>query len=284
MTTLVLGATGRVGGEVARLLARRGEAVRAASRDPLAAAARSREAVEWVEFDLERPATYPAALAGVDRVFLIARPGDDHSDRVAVPFIDAAERHGARHVVNLTAMGTERREDFALRRIELHIEASGLEFTHLRPNWFMQVLAQGSVGAEIRAGGTFRLPAADARISYVDARDVAAVAAEVLSCPGHAGRAYTLTGPEGLDHAEVARALSAATGREIRYVPIDEDTAREALGAAGFPPPWVERLVTFYRLIRAGACAPVTGDVEAVLGRPPAAFARFAAEHASAWA
>ncbi len=281
---LVLGATGTVGGEVASLLARKGFAVRGATRDPVAAAARSAGAAEYVEFDLERPATFGAALAGVDRAFLIALPGDEHSDRVALPLIDAMKASGVRHVVNLTAMGTEMREDFALRKIELHLEASGLEFTHLRPNWFMQVIASGSVGTSIRATGTFMLPAAEARISYIDARDVSAVAAEALCGTGHAGRAYTLTGPTALDHHEVATVLSEVTGRPIRYVPLDEAQARTTLGQAGFPPEWVERLITFYRLIRAGLCAPVSPDVVAVLGRPPSGFRQFAVEHASAWA
>jgi uncharacterized protein YbjT (DUF2867 family) len=280
---LVLGATGTVGGELVSALVRKGCAVRGATRSPQAARTRTGDAVEWVQFDLERPETFGPALSGVDRVFLIARPGDQHSDRVALPLIDAMKTRGVRHVVNLTAMGTEMREDFALRKIEVHLEASGLEFTHLRPNWFMQMLASGSVQAGIRATGSFGLPAADARISWIDARDISAVAAQALTTAGHAGRAYTLTGPAALDHHQIARMLSGVTGREVRYVPLDEDQARGAMGAAGFPPEWVERLITFYRLIRAGFCAPVSPDVAAVLGRPPAGFERFAAEHASAW-
>lgn len=281
---LVLGATGTVGGGVLAALAERGVAVRGASRDPAAAASRASFPCEWVPFDLERPGTFAPALDGVDRVFLVARPGDEHADQVALPLIDAMKAGTVRHVVNLTAMGTELREDFALRKVECYLEASGLAFTHLRPNWFMQMLAGGSVAADIRATGTFHLPAADARISYIDARDIAEVAAEALAAPGHEGRAYTLTGPVALDHHEVARVIGAAAGREIRYVPVDEDAARGALAHACFPPAWVERLVGFYRLIRSGACAPVSPSVQDILGRPPASLARFAADHAAAWA
>ena len=282
-TILVLGATGLVGGGVAARLAGAGEKVRAATRRPEAAQAKGGTGLEWVAFDLERPDTFARALDGVDRVFLIARPGDEHSDRWSIPLIDAMKAHGVRRVCNLTAMGTQMRPDFALRKIELHLEASGLDFTHLRPNWFMQMLASGSVQAQIRAQGFFALPAADAKISYIDAADISDVAARVLSTAGHAGRAYTLTGPQALAHDAIARILSDASGREIRYVPIDEDAARAALGRAGFPPEWVERLVVFYRLIRAGYCEPVTPDVETVLGRPAAPLAAFAEAHADAW-
>ena len=98
---LVIGATGSVGGELVVLLGRMSEKVRAATRKP-AAARRPHGEVEFVEFDLERPQTFAATLDGVDRVFLIARPGDDHADRVAFPLIDEMRRAGVRHVVNLS--------------------------------------------------------------------------------------------------------------------------------------------------------------------------------------
>ncbi len=280
---LVLGATGLVGGGVAARLAGAGRKVRAATRRPDSHGSGHGGGMEWVEFDLERPDTFPGALEGVDRAFLIARPGDEHSDRWSIPLIDAMKARGVRQVCNLTAMGTEMRPDFALRKIELHLEDSGLQFTHLRPNWFMQMLASGTVQAQVRAQGIFALPAADAKISYIDAADISEVAARVLSTDGHAGRAYTLTGPQALSHDGIARILSVASGREIRYVPLGEDAARAALGRAGFPPEWVERLVVFYRLIRAGYCEPVTPDVETVLGRPATPLAAFAEAHAGAW-
>src|SRR4051812_2394895 len=104
-TGLVLGATGGVGGAEAAGLAARGARVRGATRDP--GRVRGAAGVEWVAFDLERPEGFDAALAGVDRVFLVARPGDERPERVAGPLIDAMARRGVRRVVNLTALGTE---------------------------------------------------------------------------------------------------------------------------------------------------------------------------------
>ncbi len=280
MSILVLGATGTVGGHLLRVLHARGVPTRAATRDPDA----------WtgpgpaVRFDLERPSTFAPALVGVDRVFLIARPGDDHPERLAAPFLAAAREAGVRHVVNLTAMGVEGNEAFGLRKVERLLEASGIAWTHLRPNFFFQVLLAGPLADGIAARGVLALPAADARLSYLDARDVADAAAAALTGPGHAGRAYTLTGGEALDHATIAATLASVSGRPIRYVPLDEDAARAAVTASGLSAERAERLVGFYRVVRAGRCAPVSPDLPALLGRPPRTFAAFAAEHAAAWA
>ena len=279
---LVIGATGSVGSELVTLLSRMGERVRAATRDP--AAARSpHSAVEFVEFDFERPQTFAATLDGVDRVFLIARPGDDHADLVAYPLIDEMKRRGVRHVVNLSAMGAESRDDFALKKVERYLEDSGVGFTHLRPNFFMQVFSAGPLLLDIRSTGAIHIPAADAKLSYVDVRDIAAVAAATLTEQGHTGKAYTLTGAEALDHQEIARAISSASGRTVQYVAISEEAARRSLEAAGFSPERTERLLGFYRLVRHGLCAPVSSDVQSVLGRAPISFAQFASDNASRW-
>src|SRR5438552_3646579 len=214
---LVIGATGSVGSELVTLLSRMGERVRAATREP--GEARSpHSAVEFVEFDFDRLQSVAAALHGIDRVFLIARPGDDHADRVALPLIDEMKRRGVRQVVNLSAMGAESRDDFALRKVERYLEDSGVGFTHLRPNFFMQIFSTPPLLLGIRSTGEIKIPAADATLSYIDVRDIAAVAAATLTERGHTGKAYTLTGGQALDHQEIARAISGASGRMVQYV------------------------------------------------------------------
>lgn len=280
---LIIGATGTVGSELVAQLRGKGESVRGATRKPTEAARRSSPADEYVEFDLERPETFAQALQGIDRVFLMARPGDDHADRVALPLIDEMKHQGVRHVVDLSAMGVEKREEMALRKVERYLERSGMEFTHLRPNWFMQVFTGGPLLAGIRAAAAIQIPAGDAKISYVDVRDIVAMAAAALTEPGHAGKAYTITGPQALHHREIAEQISAATGKAVRYVPLSEETARKALQSAGFPPERVERLIGFYQFVRAGFCEPVSPDTETVLGRQPISFERFANDYASRW-
>ena len=279
---LVIGATGSVGSELVTLLSRMGENVRAATRKPAAALSPHGE-VEFVEFDFERRETFAATLDGVDRVFLIARPGDDHADRVAFPLIDEMKRAGIRHVVNLSAMGVESHDDFALRKVERYLEDSGVGFTHLRPNFFMQVFSSGPLLPDIRSTGAIHIPAADAKLSYIDVRDIAAVVAATLTEQGHTGKAYTLTGGQALDHQEIARAISDAAGKTIQYEAITEEAARRSLEVAGLSPERTERLLGFYRLVRQEFCAPVSSDVQTVLGRVPISFAQFASDNASCW-
>jgi len=282
---LVIGATGTVGRSLVAELVRADTRVRAATRDPANAIRRGGFAkeVEVVPFDLERAGTFVGALDDVDRVFLVARPGDDHADRLALPLIDVMERSGVRHVVDLSAMGAESRPSFALRKVEQRLETSSLTFTHLRPNFFMQMFIGGALLAAVRSRA-IRVPAALAKISWIDARDVASVAAAALiSERVHAGRAYTLTGDQALDHAEVAAIIGEASGSDLRYEAITEDEARRVLSRAGFPPPWVERLVGFYRLVREGLAAPTSPVVRELLGRRARTFAAFAREHAAMW-
>ena len=280
-TILVTGATGRVGSELLRLLMKKGEQVRAATRNP--ARASSPIPVEFVAFDYDQPRTFAPALAGVERLFLVVRPGDNHSDRAAAPLVDAAKNAGVRHIVALTAMGVEQDDTFMLRILEKYIEASGVQYTHLRPNWFMQSLSSGPMFADIRATGALHLPAADARISFVDLRDVAAVGCAALTEPLHGGNAYTLTGAEPLSYDEVVKKISLVAGKTIAYVPLSEAAACESLAKAGIPAELIERWKEFHRKVRQGFCAPVTRDIERVLGRPPILFDRFATDAASSW-
>jgi len=281
-TTLVIGATGRVGSGVVRELTARGEKVRAATRNPRARGTWG-DGVEPVAFDYDRPATFDLVTRGVHAMFLVVRPGDDHPDETAIPLVDVALRNGVAHVVSLTAMGVERMPGNGLRRIERHVEERAPGWTHLRPNFFMQIFTAPPLLHQLRDGDTLRLPAGDARLSFIDAGDIAAAAAIVLAEPGHAARAYTLTGPEALAHDDVASAIASATGRPIRYAPLGEDEARKAMAAGGLSAARVERLIGFYRLVRAGACTPVSPDLESVLGRGATTFEEFARCSADAW-
>ena len=278
---LVMGATGAVGSELVRVLLARGEPVRAATRCPRSERAASDP--EYVELDLDRPGTFAPALAGVDRVFLMARPGDDQAHQTAIPLIDACRRFGVSRLIALTALGIERLEDNALRRVERHLEGSGIGFTHLRPNWFMQNFVREPLLSGLRATRSIALPAADAAISFIDVRDIAQVAAAALCEPGHGGKAYALTGGEALDHGEIARIIGQCVNATVRYLALDEEAARRALGATGLPAQRVERLLGMYRLVRQGFSAGVSPDVQAVLGRPPTTFAEFARQHAACW-
>jgi uncharacterized protein YbjT (DUF2867 family) len=123
----------------------------------------------------------------------------------------------------------------------------------------------------------------EGRVAFIDTRDIAAVAAELLTNPGHQGTSYTLTGPEALSAAEVAERLSAATGRQVRYVDVGADGFRQALAGAGMPGWLVDGVVEGNTMLAAGHGATVTDEVARLTGRPPRTFAQFAADHQGAF-
>ena len=278
---LVTGSTGKVGGELVKILIRNRKTFRAAARNP--SARKMEQSVEFVEFDYDRPETFALTLSGIDKVFLVARPGDNHSDKTAEPFIDEAIKARVCLIVNLTAMGVEQDESFMLRILEKNIEKSGIPFIHLRPNWFMQNFNCPPMLAEILAKGTLHLPAADAKLSFIDVRDIAAVGYAALTEERHSNRAYTLTGKEALSHFDVTEKLSRVSGKKITYVPINEEIARAGLAKNGVPLALIDRWADFYRKIRLGFCSPVTADVDMLLGRPPISFDQYAGDYAEVW-
>jgi uncharacterized protein YbjT (DUF2867 family) len=284
---LVVGATGNIGRPLVELLAAQGERVRASTRHPETYAKRA--GVEPVGFDYDRPATWPPAFDGIDRALIlpavVACP-----EATTIPIIDEARNAGVRRVVLVTAMGVEQQEmqDHSAaarsqRAIELHLVESGIAYTILRPNWFMQNLNPGFFLTMIRERGGLYLPTADSRTSHIDTRDIAAVAAAALTEAGHEGMEYTLTGPEALDFDEVAHILSEATGREISYVAISDTEMRRDLATESWPRDQIEMTVSWLALMRQGWYAPVSASVTEILRRPPITLRQFAEENAEAW-
>jgi uncharacterized protein YbjT (DUF2867 family) len=233
--------------------------------------------VELVQGDFAAPASFEAALGGVDRLFLLSG-NPEHEDNA----IDAAARSGVERVVKQSALAAGLEPAPFHRRIEEKLEKWGLGFTHLRPTAFMQTLA-GYLPPLLDAGGVFRLPAGSGRIAWVDTRDIAAVAFRTLTEEGHEGKAYPITGPEMLSMAEVAESFSAATGRRLRYEDAAPEEAREIMVERGLPPSMADFLITFYGSVRRGETNFVTDTVPEVTGEPARTFDAFAREQASAF-
>ncbi len=280
---LVTCASGRIGTELADKLAKAGEEVRAAVRNPSASSHKFSSAVETVPFDYDKPETFAPAVQGVDKLFLMVRPGDNHSDIAAIPLIDEARKNTIKHIVSLTAMGVEDDEEFMLRKLEKYIEDSGIPFTHIRPNWFMQNFDSGPMYVDIQKTGALHLPAADAKVSFIDVRDIAEAGAEVLINEKHTDRAYTLTGGETLDHFQAMEIISEAADKKINYVPLSDETARAALAGAGVAEELIERWSDFYKRVRAGYCAPVSEDILPLIKRAPITFRQYAEDNAASW-
>jgi uncharacterized protein YbjT (DUF2867 family) len=279
---LVSGATGRVGQNLVRALAAGGADVRAIARDPDTARRALGPGIEIVQADLEEPESLAGAMRDVDKAFLLP-PACMRQVKLESNFIDAAQRAGIRHVVKLSIVSADPKSPGPIPQwhgmAEKRLEMSGVPFTHLRPNFYMQNLLW--FAHPIREIDTFCLPLGDARTALVDVRDVADAAAAVLLGEGHEGRTYTLTGPQSLDFAAVAEALSEAVGRAIAYKAI---TAQEfkaiILKHWNMLEAYADATVSVWRGISAGSYAAPTGDVATILGREPRVFAKFAREHA----
>lgn len=280
---LVTGATGKVGQELVPRLLGAGAGVRAATRSPERARRLFGRELDIVELDYHRAETYDAAVHWADRVFLVPAPFDPWAHETLVPFLDWAVQSGTEHMVLLTALTVDRVDDLALRKVELHVAETGVEYTFLRPNTFMQNFTRGYVRACLDEDGVFALPAGEGNVSFVDAGDVAEVAARVLTSELHFGVAHELTGPEALDHFEVAEILTRVSGRSIEYRPVEEEGMRTILRERGRGEEETEEILSLYRSVREGWREPVTGDVEAVLGRPARSFRSFAEERVAMW-
>ena len=274
---LVTGGTGRVGRQVVAELRRRGAAFRVLSRDP----ARAREVlgdVDVVEGDLDQPDSLDRATAGVERVFLLS-PGAPNQVEQEGNVLAASLWTGVRHIVKQSVIGASLQSPSALVRwhaeAEQLIVSSGIPFTFLRPTMLMQLAAE-LVGPD----GAIYSSVGDARVAFIDTRDVAAVAVAALTTDAHEWKTYELTGPERLTWFEVAERLSRA-GPPVRYVPVPEEAARQSL--AQRLPAWrVEPTLEFNREVAGGLYDVVTGDVESVTGRPPRSFDDFVVDLAAA--
>jgi uncharacterized protein YbjT (DUF2867 family) len=277
---LVTGATGHVGSELVGLLANQGAPARALVHSPDKAAPIQRLGLEVAVGDFEQPDTLDAAMAGCDHLYLVSPPSPRQPEQEQ-NVIDAAKRAGVTHLVKQTVLGADPEATMAFGRwhgqIEQHLDQSGLAYTLVRPHSFMQnfVLSAQPVAEQ----GLLYGMTGTGRTSYSDTRDIAAVAAQVLTSPGHQGQRYTVTGPEALSAAEVAQRLSAAIGRPVHYVDLPAAAFAQALAGAGMPGWLVEAVVEGNTQLAAGFQEGVTDEVARITGRPPRTFEEFAVEH-----
>lgn len=278
MNVLVIGATGKTGRPTVQALLDRGAHVRAGSRDP----GQPADGVEPVRFDWADRATWAPALAGADALYLIGPFAEPNPVELVEDLLAAAT--DVRRVVLLTLIGADRLPDeVPLAHWERAVRESGKEWTILRPNWFQQNLGHGGFLPALRDAGLLELPAADARLSLVDTRDVGEVAAVALTEPGHSGQTYVLTGPDSLTYAETVATLGAAAGRDLHYKPMSAADFAAGMRARGVRELSITWQLGLYDLIVGGANAPVTDTVERLTGHPARSLAAYAAENAAAW-
>jgi uncharacterized protein YbjT (DUF2867 family) len=274
-TILVVGASGTVGSYLVPLLTSQGHSVRRATSRPAAAP-------DQVYLDLTSGAGREEALAGIDALFLLTPPGHTNQDQLLNPFVDAARARGVKKVVLMSAMGANADESAPLRRAERHLEGSGIAYNIIRPNWFMQNFQTFWIRS-ILEQGEILLPTGTAKGSFIDARDIAAVAAVLLTSTTFDNRDFDLTGEEALNHDEVATILSRASGRMVTYIDIPSDTMRAPLLQAGLPPAYVEFMLLILGYFKAGYAERTTDAVHTITGSAPRRFAQYAHDNRAAW-
>lgn len=257
---LVIAASGKTGRRVADRLEERGVEVRRGSRSGSPA------------FDWGDRAGWDAALAGIDAAYVVYTPdlavpgaGDDLE-----AFVTAARRAGVRKLVLLSGRGEP--EARACERI---VEGSGLAWTVVRAGWFAQNFSEGEFAPMVESG-VIALPDVGALEPFVDVDDIAEIAAAALVDAKHDGQIYEVTGPELMSYADVAEAISAATGRAVRYEPVEDGAFFAGLEAAGIPAGYRDLLAYLFEISRSGVNTRVTDGVERALGRPAGSFGAFA--------
>ncbi|MDF2709656.1 MAG: NAD(P)H-binding protein [Nonomuraea muscovyensis] len=273
MTILITGANGTVSSAVLRSLPGKDD-VRVLVRDPAKAPAGYEVAVG----DLDDPATLGEAFDGVDTLWLLTAMGPQ-APHASMNAVWAARRAGVRHVVRLSAIGAA--HDAPTRNGRLHalsdveLQASGLDWTIIRPAFFMQNLL-GAVN-----GGTLYGSTGQGRIGLIDTRDIGEFAAKVLTDPRpHTGKVYTLTGPASISLGEAAGHLGDVYGRPISYQPLSPDQVHAAMLDAGLPE-WIAAVSVEYAVAYAGGWGDyTTPDFTSVVGHAPRSFLDFAHAHA----
>jgi uncharacterized protein YbjT (DUF2867 family) len=280
---LVTGATGNVGGEVVRALLRRGLGVVAADHREARIQERFGDSVAAVRLDFRDRTTWPSALHGAEHLFLMRPPSIADVERTLNPFVDFARGRGVDHVVFLSVAGAGKNKIVPHRKVEDHLRALGDHYTNLRPGFFAQNL-ETSYRDDILDDDRIYVPAGHAPVNWIDVRDVAEVAALVLSAPArHRGQSYTLTGPGPVSWSEVVDALSAAVGRPIRYEPASVLGYARHLSRRGLPRGAILVQTVLHVLLRFGQGATMDATLGQLLGRPGRTVREYIADRAQRW-
>ncbi len=278
----VTGAGGTVGSEVIKQLESAKARFRAAYFSKQKAEAARAIGINAVTIDYNRPETLRAAFQGSDELFLLG-PTAPNQTQLELNAVDAAKAVGMSHIVKQSVWEADE-ETFVLakvhRPVEKAIESSGIAWTFLRPNGFMQNIVT-YMGETIRSEGAFYSAIGEAKVSHVDVRDIAAVALKALTEPGHGGKAYTLSGPQALTYADIAKELSKVLGRSISHISLSPADLKSGMLAAGSSEEFAEVMLDLERYYREGQASRITNDINQVTGRDPMRFDQYARDCAS---
>ena len=298
-TILVTGATGNVGSEVVKQLVSSFSSSSSGQSVIRAAAVHSQnkadkfrqygETVEIVNMDYNKPETIAAALNNVGKLFLLTLPSLNMTD-ISSKVVREAKKNGVQHIVKLSVFGADAEPGIIIGRLhgqeERIIEESGMTCTFLRSSAFMQNFVN-YFGYTIKAQNAIYLPAGEGKVSFVDARDVAAVAAKLLTKNNgrsqHENKVYVITGPEALSYSQVAEIISKEIGRKISYIDTAEEDTRKVMKSMGREDWLIDAILEEFYNARVGNRSKTTNTVEQIIGRKLTSFAQFVRDYANSF-
>lgn len=272
--TLIIGASGTVGTELVRLLKLKNQTV-------LRATSKKQLDKDQVYLNLMTKEGLQN-VAQVDNLFLLSPPGHVNQDGLLIPLIEKAKNSTVKKIVLMTAMGVDADPSIPLRKVELYLEKSGIPYNIIRPNWFMQNFNSYWIHG-INHLNKILLNVENAKGSFIDARDIASVASELLTSDQFSNQAFDLTGDKALNHVEVAEIISKASGRKIQYQNVTSSEMREGLLSAGLPKDYTEFMLVILDFFRQGYSERITNSVEKITGRKPITFNSYAENYKNSW-
>lgn len=281
-TILVTGSTGNVGSQVVKQLSSFKGKVRAAVQSKNRAQEIKNTGAELVEMNFNNTETVNAAFKGVQRLFLLT-PFVPNMVEISENLVEQARKANVDHIVKQSAFGSNMNQvttrNRLHREVEKIIELSGINYTFLRPMPFMQNYL--GFADSIRTQGTFSIPVGDSKTSFVDTRDIAAMAVQALTKSNeHRNKAYNITGPEAISNYEIAEILSNIAKKRITYVDVSDNDARKRMKNSGMQEWAVESLMELFGFQKDGNASIVSLDVKRVTGRKPISFVQFATDYA----
>lgn len=275
---LVTGASGAIPQSAIQALLKANQPVRILARDPKKVTFNA----EIAQGDLTQLETLAAAFRGVSAVFLVTPAGPDmvamHENALA-----AAKAAGVKKMVKVSAWGATPEAPVALGRwhgkTDQALRESGMQWVVLQPHGFMQNTL-GYAGT-IKAQNTIYAPLGTGHVCYIDSRDIGEVAAKVLQSDAWNNRNLELTGPEAFSYAQLAQTFSGILGRQINYVDVPQDAARQAMTGMGMPTWLIDDLLILSGFYAANYASTPTKTVEEVLGHKGRDLTQFIQDHAA---
>lgn len=278
----ITGSTGIIGREIIEHAAKADLQIRLGLRDLRVFETLKKPNMTAVEFDYRKDETFYHALEDIQTLIMLLPLMNPRLDEMVDPFLDSAREFGVNHIICVGGIGISQETGSPIMITEKCVENLGLRYNIIHPNLLMQNF--GSVAVQsIRSSNRLMLPGGDARVSFVDARDIGEAIIKIALSKDRSSRVYSFTGKEALDHFDIAYILSKVTGRTITYIPLSHNCAVSQLVKNGWDEEPAKKIVSLYEIARQGWCSEVRPELAMLLERDPIDFEQYAYDNRDLW-